>query len=159
MQKGEKWLWIITLLLFVAIAIIAGYKYRYSQQKLPVIKAPLRTSCDLHKTACSVAVAKVGTVTLNITPHPIAVVTPLQITVQADIKGIRHVAVDFRGVDMDMGFNRFELKGTKAGTFEGEGMLPVCVRSRMTWEARVLIQQADDIISVPYRFDTTGHLQ
>jgi hypothetical protein len=33
-------------------------------------------------------------------------------------------------------------------------MLPVCVRDRMTWEARVLLHYADGLRAAPFRFDS-----
>lgn len=40
------------------------------------------------------------------------------------------------------------------GAFGGTGMLPVCVRARMTWEARVLLHTDAGILAAPFRFDT-----
>jgi hypothetical protein len=34
-------------------------------------------------------------------------------------------------------------------------MLPVCVRERMTWEARVLLHLPDGTLAAPFRFETT----
>jgi hypothetical protein len=33
-------------------------------------------------------------------------------------------------------------------------MLPVCVRQRMTWEARVLLHYPQRMLAAPFRFDT-----
>jgi hypothetical protein len=33
-------------------------------------------------------------------------------------------------------------------------MLPVCVRDRMTWEARVLLQFPQRLLAAPFRFET-----
>jgi len=38
--------------------------------------------------------------------------------------------------------------------FAGTGMLPVCVRARMTWEARVLLHTERGLLAAPFRFDT-----
>jgi hypothetical protein len=64
------------------------------------------------------------------------------------------VEVDFAGVDMNMGFNRVALKPVGQGTFAGTGMLPVCVRARMTWEARVLLHTDAGLLAASFRFDT-----
>lgn len=36
----------------------------------------------------------------------------------------------------------------------GQGMLPVCVRGRMTWEARVLLHYPGRLLAAPFRFDS-----
>lgn len=94
------------------------------------------------------------------------------------------VEVDFDGVEMEMGFNRIRLhpvdgnggvngNGRPASTriagdglpevraarsgpaqWRGQGMLPVCVRDRMTWEARVLLQYPQRLLAAPFRFET-----
>lgn len=158
-QRSEKWLWIIAVLLFGIAITTAGYKYKYSRQKLLIVDMTLDASCNLHKGACGTTQADIGSVSLSILPRSIPLVEPLHIVVRTNVKGIRYVAVDFRGVDMDMGYNRFLMKSVGNGEYQGGGMLPVCVRTHMRWEARVLIQRADDIVSAPYRFETKNHLQ
>ena len=64
------------------------------------------------------------------------------------------VLVDFTGVDMNMGFNRVELQPQGDSGFAGEGMLPVCVRMRMQWQARVLMETERGLVSADYRFWT-----
>lgn len=38
--------------------------------------------------------------------------------------------------------------------YQGTGMLPICVRERMTWEARVLLDLPDGLLLAPFRFET-----
>ena len=66
------------------------------------------------------------------------------------------ITVDFSGVDMNMGINRFALKGKGESGFKGAGVLPVCVRSRMDWEAQVWIQTKAGIMVAPFRFETVN---
>ena len=62
--------------------------------------------------------------------------------------------MDFAGVSMNMGYNRPRLERTAPGRWEGEGMLSVCIRERMDWEARVLLYLPGKVLAVPFRFDT-----
>jgi hypothetical protein len=64
------------------------------------------------------------------------------------------VQVDFVGVDMDMGYNRPSLTEAGPGIYRGEGMLPICVRDRMAWEARLLIGTPAGLLAAPFRFET-----
>jgi hypothetical protein len=55
---------------------------------------------------------------------------------------------------MNMGFNRVAMQPVESGNYFGAAMLPVCVRARMTWEAKVLLHTASGLMSAPFRFDT-----
>ncbi len=85
---------------------------------------------------------------------------PLRIKVGLDALPMpQRVELDFAGFDMDMGYNRVVLHaGSDPGgdtvSYSGSGMLPICVRDRMTWEARVLIYLPDGILAAPFRFET-----
>jgi hypothetical protein len=81
-------------------------------------------------------------------------VKPLQLRVELQGLKAQQVEVDFSGVDMNMGFNRFKLSRTGEGEFTGEGILPVCVRDAMEWEAKVLITTPQGLAAAAYRFIT-----
>jgi hypothetical protein len=93
-------------------------------------------------------------VEFGIEPGSIPVLEPLTLWVRAQGLDVRGVEVDFAGVDMNMGHNRPRLEAVGPGEFRGGGMLPVCVRARMTWEARVLLRTPRGIWAAPFRFDT-----
>ena len=54
-----------------------------------------------------------------------------------------------------VGFNRVKLERKGEGRFIGGGMLPVCVRDAMEWEAKVLVHARQGISSVAYRVITS----
>ncbi len=56
---------------------------------------------------------------------------------------------------MDMGFNRSVLKAKTQNHFEGEFIIPICINSRMEWEARVKLQTEEGVLMAPFRFYTT----
>jgi hypothetical protein len=111
-------------------------------------------SCDLRAGPCTSTLPGGASVTFSIEPRSIPVVRPLQFEV--DLQGLeaKGVQIDFSGVDMNMGFNRPTLQEQAPGHYTGEGRLPVCVRDAMEWEARVLIETDDGLVSAPYRFIT-----
>jgi len=82
------------------------------------------------------------------------VLQPLTLRVEAPGLGADAVVVDFAGVDMNMGLNRFELKPTGDGVFSGTGLLPVCIRNRMLWQATVYAEADRGLIAAPFRFET-----
>jgi hypothetical protein len=93
-------------------------------------------------------------VSFAIEPHEIPLVKPLRLRVEIQDLEAQQVEVDFSGVDMNMGFNRFKLSRTGEGEFTGEGILPICVRDAMEWEAKVLVTTPRGLTAAAYRFIT-----
>ena len=152
-------LWVVAT--FLAAAVIGVVVYKAWPLLHPVVaeRAVLRLDCDLRAMPCTVSFAEGGQVTLDIEPRGIPAVEPLTIDVRLDgLASPERIEVDFSGVDMDMGFNRVALApvvdADGARRYRGKGMLPVCVRERMTWEARVLLYYPEGLWAAPFRFDS-----
>jgi hypothetical protein len=147
-------IWGVVVVLFLALALVAGYKVWPLLNPRISARAPLDPDCDLRAGPCTARFAEGGTVALRITPAQIPLVQPLQLEVTLRDMQARRVEVDFQGVDMNMGYNRPSLKQASAGRFIGQGMLPVCVRYAMEWEARVLLHTESGLLAAPFRFIT-----
>jgi len=80
------------------------------------------------------------------------VMQPLTLDVWLEGIAASRVDVDFAGVDMNMGFNRPQRTLTEGTHYRGEGMLPVCVRESMEWEAKVLALTDKGLVMAPFRF-------
>jgi hypothetical protein len=152
--KLNTLLWIVAGLLLAAVSAVAVYKTWPVMFPKVHTAAPLNPACDLRAGPCTSPLPAGASITFAIEPRSIPVVQPLQLRV--DLVGLQAqgVQIDFRGVDMNMGFNRPTLQAQGAGHYAGEGRLPVCVRDAMQWEARVLVQTDEGLISAPYRFIT-----
>ncbi len=139
------------LLAVVGVALVQVWP-----QLHPEVVESLRPDpdCDLRAAPCASVLSGGGRVRFGIEPRDIPVVQPLQLSVEVEGREVSAVQVDFSGVDMNMGYNRPALTRRAGGRFEGPAMLPVCVRSRMAWEARVLLHTSAGIVAVPYRFET-----
>ena len=87
-------------------------------------------------------------------PKDLPLLEPLAIEVRLDRLRADAVEVDFAGVDMNMGYNRPRLSHDDDSRYLGTTVLPVCVRHRMDWEARVLIRTPDGLMAAPFRFST-----
>ena len=148
-------LWLALVGLLVAISAVAAYKLRPLLTPQPVLVAEPDTGCDIRVAGCSAHFPGGGVVTFEVEPKGIPVVTPLAL--RASLSGLEAdaVEVDFAGVDMNMGYNRPALSSLGPGRYEGKGMLPICVRDRMTWEARVLIHGPRGLLAAPFRFETS----
>ena len=154
MRGFDRALWLGILGLLALIAGVAVYKVQPLLNPKPVLSAPLDPACDLRLAPCTAQFPGGGELTFEVLPSTLPVLVPL--TLRVAVKGLeaRAAEVDFAGVDMSMGFNRARLTPVGGGRFEGEGMLPTCVRDRMTWEARVLVQSPAGLVAAPFRFET-----
>ncbi len=149
----QRTLW--TLLILLAVAIVGGAAtwLRPMLVPAPTLVAVPEPGCDLRQGPCTGRFPG-GEVTLDVAPRGIPLLRPLTLRVQTRELAVSAVAIDFSGTDMEMGYNRPILRPDGAGRFRGEGMLPVCVRPRMSWEARVLLTTPDGLLAAPFRFDT-----
>jgi len=111
-------------------------------------------NCDLQKNACRLALPDGSLVTLSIEPRPIPLVKKFNIKVHTDADNIDTVAVDFKGTTMNMGPNNVVLDAISKEGYSGQGMLPVCIRNSMEWQADVYLQSKDGIIIAPFIFVT-----
>lgn len=153
--KSNNWvLWSAFGGLLIAVcvlAIVRAWPLLFPDAAISVAADP---ACDLRSGPCAAEVAPAGRVSLSIEPRGIPVMQPLGLRVE--IRGIdaRSVKVDFSGIDMNMGFNRIALERKEEGVYTGSGILPVCIRDAMEWEANVMIDTPQGPISVAYRFMT-----
>lgn len=152
MNNGVLWSLIGLLLLAVCgVALYRVWPMLYPDVAHQVAADP---ACDLRSGPCISPFGEEGSVSFSIEPKEIPLVKPLVLRV--DLQGVdaSHIEVDFSGVDMDMGFNRVKLEPEGDGVFMAKGILPVCVRDAMEWEAKVLIHSQQGLSSVAYRFIT-----
>jgi hypothetical protein len=144
--------------MILALILVGVVGYKLSPLLMP--KADLTAQpdprCDLHRESCAATLPEGGRVRFSLTPRPIPVTAPLNMTVELEGLDAQAVSVDFAGVSMNMGFNRPGLNPAGRGQFAGQTVLPVCVTGRMTWQATVLVESGSRRIAVPFRFDA-GH--
>lgn len=136
------------------LLVVGGHWLMGRLQPRVQLTLPHDPACDLHLGSCATVLPQAGKVTFGIEPRTLPVLQPLTLTVQVEGLAPQQVNVAFNGVDMDMGFNQTTLQAAGEGRFTGTITLPVCVRSSMAWEAQVMVQTAQGITLVPYRFWT-----
>lgn len=133
---------------------LLAYRYAPQLSTAAEVRTALDPTCSLAHRECSAEVPGGGRIRLAITPRPIPVMETIRIEVTAEDLRARSATVDFSGVDMNMGFNRYSLTPAGGGRFGGVGVLPVCSRQRMAWEATVLVETPEGRIAAPFRFET-----
>lgn len=142
---------------FLALVAVVGYKLSPLLMPKADVSVQPDPACDLQQGPCAADLPGGGKVRLSITPRPIPMVAPLQVEVEVSGREADKVAVDFAGVDMNMGLNRPELTAQGSGRFTGQGSLPVCVTGSMDWRATVLLESGRERIAVPFRFASKAH--
>ena len=148
------WIWIASGGLFAALAAAALHVAWPLLNPEVVASAPLDPRCDLRQGPCTAVLPNGGKVALGLAPSTLPLLEPLAIEVRLDGLRAFAVEVDFAGVDMNMGYNRPRLAAEGEGRYVGNTVLPVCVRQRMDWEARVLVRTPDGLMAAPFRFST-----
>jgi len=64
--------------------------------------------------------------------------------------------VDFRGVNMNMGYNRPSLERIADDQYAGTWVLASCGLERMVWEATVLIEAGGKKMAAPFQLVTSN---
>ena len=152
MKHLQNLLWPLAVLLALVVLGTAGWKARELLHPHATVTATV-PSCDLQIGPCAARLADGRGVILTMSPRPVVALKPVHVRVR--VAGVRasRVVIDFTGVNMEMGFNRFVLKPDGAA-YAGQAILPVCTRSRMQWRAEVLVQSTEGVLAFPFRFAT-----
>jgi len=155
-MKIDRKRWILIVLMLAMIP--GGVVYLLWPVLYPDVSlsAVLDPDCDLRAGPCKSTFPDGSSVTFSIEPRTIPVVKPLRL--QVDVSGIEadSVEVDFKGVDMDMLYNRTKLTAEGGQRFVGKGIIPICIRQAMEWEGTVMIYTGKGLNTAPYRFITVA---
>lgn len=115
---------------------------------------PLDESCSLNRASCTIQLPDGGHLEFTFGPHPIRLLSPLQLEIRVTGSEARPVEVDFTGVNTPMAFNRAHLVPTGNGVYSAQASLPVCASGSMTWQATLLLQHGERQLLAPFRFET-----
>ena len=152
----------IRILLMGLAAFILALAVTAAVKMWPVIypelveTAVLDPNCDLRQGPCTSQLPSGGSIGFGIEPRSIPLLKRLRLQVRTAGVNALSVQVDFSGVDMNMGYNRFALSREADGLFTGEAVLPVCVRQWMRWKATVMVSTPAGIVAAPFLFDTVA---
>lgn len=111
------------------------------------------SDCDLTRQSCTVQMDQV-TLTLEIQPHPISTLTPLNYRVIIEGVDVSEVIVSLQGVEMFMGINQTALTAIEGqpGLFEGTGELAICTTGEMLWRLTVAAETTAGPLNTWFEF-------
>jgi hypothetical protein len=119
-------------------ALATAVLFALSQAGCSVDPAPNRIECDPGLAPCA-AETPLGRVVLELSPRPIAPMSPLQVAVDA-AGPLDDVRIELMGRDMDMGPNVARLTPLAATRWRGAATIPVCTTGRMHWDAILVLR-------------------
>ena len=158
MEKKVLLMLSVSVILILLLLTAAYYKVQLSQKQNIIVQAEPQPDCDLQTSVCQVNIPGGGEVSLYIEPRPIPLVTQLDLNVKIKDLKAEAVSVDFQGTTMNMGPNSVVLNSKSVSdehsSFQGKGMLPVCIRNSMEWKAQVFVQTQEGIVVAPFIFVT-----
>lgn len=140
--------------LVLAILAVVGYKLSPMRGQMADVTLPVST-CNPAQQACVATLSNGRQIEFAIEPRPVRPLETMRVTVATPDPDIQSIDVDFKGTDMDMGYNRVKLARGQQG-FSGQAMLPVCVTGTMTWTVTVLLTSATQRIAVPFHLVVAG---
>jgi len=142
---------VIALVLAAGLAAFFGTRAWQDHRSDFVVPTGV-VGCQLFDGRCRQQLGQ-GAVVLEVDPAAIPLMQSLTLTVSIEELAADAVAVDIRGLNMDMGLNRTRLRQSDSGRWQGETILPICSQRRMEWEAQVQISGAERL-AVPFLFFT-----
>ena len=148
-----------TPLYLVVLAVLLGglaYLLGLSWTQLfppPLFSAHATNDCDLRISACEASFKDGRSMRLDIEPRGLPSSQPLRATVDTHGFDADTVAIEFSGVDMNMGLIRNELAARSDRVFSGDTILPVCIRRSMVWRATVTAAGPGGIHKATFDFE------
>ena len=146
------------LYVIVLAVLLGGFAYLLGMSWTqlfppPLFSAQATNDCDLRISACEANFQEGRSIRLDIQPRGLPPSQPLRATVDTRGFDADTVAIEFSGVDMNMGLIRNELAARNKRSFAGDTVLPICIRRSMIWRATVTAVGAQGIHKATFDFE------
>ncbi|OOZ43541.1 hypothetical protein [Solemya velum gill symbiont] len=110
-------------------------------------------ACEPSLQACMAELPDGSQVQMQILPKDaIKPMKPLQAEVTATGKW-HATTLEATGINMNMGFNRFNFKPGDEQVDHADFMLPICTLKRMQWEFLLTISDENSLIHIPFHIE------
>jgi len=147
-----NFLWVLIGVLLLGISLTLSHRFPHWLQASSDIRLSSDPACALQSAPCATVLPGGGRIELDITPRPLLPASPLRVEVRVEGFQPAAMAIEFTGVEMNMGLNRAELERHPAGRFHAMVSLPVCTAGRMLWQATLIFDGPAGRLAVPFRF-------
>jgi hypothetical protein len=112
------------------------------------------STCDLHKTSCSVKIQDGTTFELEINPKSIPLMQSIKFLVKSNNTNLKNLSLNIYATNMFMGDFNLPLKNLGNGNYEAVGTLPTCPVGNMKWNADIRIEKINKTIGARFQFKT-----
>ena len=156
----RDWIWLLLAILMLSTGYVlqkADVLERWFPENQDVVVQVL--DCDLRQGGCEIENDGHKFV-FAIEPNDIQILHPLMISLrypENSEKLPEKVSVEFEGINMDMGYNRFSLEPSGQGLFAAKGMLPACTAETMYWRIHLLVKRGATVNDFQFRLVTENH--
>lgn len=138
---GFLFIWLVLW----AYNVYSHFEPPSNQSRLQLIENS--DNCDLQKESCIAELPSGTRFEINLEPKPILsnkiTKVSLKIIEGPDIP----ISIDINGVDMDMGYNRPDLKQLDSGKFESSFLIPTCSTAKFDWKAVLIFKNKENELS------------
>jgi hypothetical protein len=117
---------------------------------LKIKNIPTSKNCSLEKTKCRGQLPDGEWIEVQFTPTPIFANVPFEISVQTSSEQVIPTAIDFEGLNLNMGYIRPALTNLNPNKYGAQVTLPVCEEKIMKWNALVLFNLKKEGASITY---------
>lgn len=98
--------------------------------------------CDLQSKECNLIYSNSAGV-ISIAPTPFHLNQKIEVKISFATQKKRSVHIDLKGLDMEMGYNKYELLSDDNQNYKIDFFLPTCTKNYMPWQLAVLIKDGD----------------
>ncbi len=145
---------IAIVLLIVAGYFLIDFSSLYQSLKGEAKFVTQDSSCDLHKSSCSVKIQDGTTFELSINPKSIPLMQSIKFEIKSSNKELKNLHLNIYATNMFMGDFNLPIKNLGNGNYEAEGTLPTCPVGNMEWNADIRIEKINKTIGARFQFKT-----
>jgi hypothetical protein len=112
------------------------------------------SSCDLHKSSCSVKIQDGTTFDLEINPKSIPLMQNIKFSIKSNKTDLKELYLNIYATNMFMGEFNLPIKNLGNGYYEAVGTLPTCPVGNMNWNADIRVDKLNKTIGARFQFKT-----
>ncbi len=134
-----------------------------SSAPLKIELLPIKVSeqdCRLDQGPCQIQLSSEEHLKVTLLPHPIKMNVPLELKISfygsdSLLSKWKALAMDFNGVDMNMGYTRPSIQSTSKNKFSTTVYLPTCTQEKMLWKGLLILEASNKTWGVPFLFEAS----